>query len=149
MSSFKEWLMNKLRKKSKTGKSRPPVKFLVTAVVFDNMRLPPVMVPVTDEAHSYFTAISLTVSEINKKVGGQYISTAKEMMGYYAGQAVSDLLHTTPITEGVVQGRSKTVVVARRAIQVQVHSILAMSDSDAFNEFMRHRQSVVVSHDPR
>lgn len=145
MVRVKQWLLNMLdKRKKRLTVERGPVKFLVTVVVFDKMRFPPVLMAVGDATHAYFTAASLVVSEVSKQVGGHYLPSSGEIMGYYAGQTVSELLHQRPITEGVVQRNSKMVMVSHRPIMVHVESLMAMSDSEEYRAFMRNRPSHVI-----
>lgn len=144
MSGFSKWLFKMLKIKRRSKTNRGPVKFLATVVVFDNMRFPPVLIPVSENAHAYFTAVSLAVSEVSKQVGAQYPVTSEDMMGYYAGQTVSELLHQRPITEGIIQRNSKLVMVSHRPIMVHVESLLSMSDSLEYKTFMRNRRNRVT-----
>ncbi|WBF04689.1 hypothetical protein [Erwinia phage vB_Ea277G] len=138
MGLLKQWVV-KILKKRKKAPPKGPVRFLATVVVFDKMRFPPLLVPVSGAAHAYFTAVSLVVSEVSKQVGAQYVPASGEVMGFYAGQTVSELLHQRPMAEGTVQHNSKMVMVSHRPIMVHVESILAWSDSTEYQEFMRKR----------
>lgn len=145
MTGLKTWLLKMLPKRKKPRPvERKPVKFLVTAVVFDKMYFPPVLISVGDAAHAYFTAASLVVSEVSKQVGANYLPSSGEIMGYYAGQTVSELLHQRPVNEGIVQRNSKMVMVSHRPIMVHVESLLAMSDSPEYRNFMRNRPNYIV-----
>lgn len=146
MIRLKQWLLKMLNnnKKKTPPADKEPVKFLATVVVFDNLRFPPVLVPVGKATHAYFTAVSLVVSEVSKQVGAQYVPASGEIMGFYAGQTVSELLHQRPITEGTVQTNSKMIMVSHRPIMVHVESLLSMSDSSEYQSFMRDRKSRVT-----
>lgn len=146
MIRLKQWLLKMLNKnKKKTPPAdKEPVKFLATVVVFDNLRFPPVLVPVGKATHAYFTAVSLVVSEVSKQVGAQYVPASGEIMGFYAGQTVSELLHNRPIAEGTVQTNSKMVMISHRPVMVHVESLMAWSNSPEYRGFMRNRTNHTV-----